>query len=145
MARIKLGFPEPMIYSTDLHVRVDDINYGGHVGNDRFLTLIQEARLRLFRDLGYKDEASIQDKTGIIVTDAAVVYKSELFLGDKVQIDISISYRNKYGFDFFYRINNLMNNKISAIIKTGVVGYDYGKSKVVPFPEEFFERLKNRD
>jgi len=145
MARIKLDFPEPVIYSTDLHVRVDDINYGGHVGNDRFLTLIQEARLRLFRDLGYKDEATISDKTGIIVTDAAIVYKSELFLGDKVQIDISISDRNKYGFDFFYRINNLVKNKISAIIKTGVVSYDYGNSKVVTFPEDFFERLKNRD
>ena len=143
MARLKLDFPEPAIYSTDIQVRVDDINYGGHVGNDRFLTIIHEARLRLFRDLGYKDEGSILDQAGIIVTDAALVYKSEIFLGDKIRIEISIADRNKYGFDFFYRINNLSNNKISAIIKTGVVSFDYSRSKVIQFPEEFFERLRN--
>jgi len=143
MVRLKLDFPEPAIFSTDIQVRVDDINYGGHVGNDRFLTLIQEARIRLFRALGYRDEASILNQTGIIITDAALVYKSELFLGDKVRIEIGITDQNKYGFDFFYRINNLESNKISAIIKTGVVSFDYSLGKVIQFPEEFFERLKN--
>ena len=142
MVRLKLDFPEPVIYSTEIQVRVDDINYGGHVGNDRFLTLAQEARLRLLRDLGYRDEANILDGSGILITDAALVYKSELFMEDKVRVEISITDRNKYGFDLYYRFINLADNTICAIIKTGVVSFDYTRRKVIQFPQDFFTRLK---
>ena len=47
MGRLKLDFPEPVIFATELEVRADSINYGGHVGNDRFLSLAQEGKLRV--------------------------------------------------------------------------------------------------
>ena len=44
MERIKLNLPEQFLFSTNIAVRITDINYGGHVGNDSFLSLIHEAR-----------------------------------------------------------------------------------------------------
>ena len=41
MARLHLDLPEHFIYATDLTVRVNDLNYGGHVGNDNMLVLMQ--------------------------------------------------------------------------------------------------------
>lgn len=143
MARLKLDFPEPVIFATELEVRADSINYGGHVGNDRFLSLAQEARIRLFRALGYKNEAGMAGHIGVILTDAALIYKSQLFLGDQLRIEMSLTDMNKYGFDFYYRILNLTSDKLGAVIKTGVIGFDYDIDKICPFPEEFFERLKN--
>ena len=142
MARIKLDFPEPIIFSTELEVRADSINYGGHVGNDKFLSLAQEARIRLFRALGYKNEAEMAGHIGVIMTDAAIVYKSQLFIGDQLRIEMSLTDMNKYGFDFYYRILNLTSDKMGAIVKTGVIGFDYDSDKICPFPEEFFERLE---
>ena len=46
MARIKLLMPEQKIFSTDIAVRITDINYGNHVGNDAFVRLIHEARVQ---------------------------------------------------------------------------------------------------
>ena len=141
MARIKLEYPEPSIFSTVLITRVDDINYGGHVGNERFLTFAQEARHRLFRKLGFESEASINGKAGIIVADAAVNYKAELFVGEKVGIEISIAEEAKFNFDLYYRMTTLEKNKICAIIKTGIVGFDYAKGGIAEIPEEFYSAI----
>ena len=142
MARIQLEFPEPVIFKTELGIRVDDINYGGHVGNDRFLTLVQEARIRMFRAMGYRNEASIEEGRGIIVTDAALIYKSELFLGDEIQVEIGIADEKKFAVDIYYRITNLSNGKISALVKTAALSYNYVNRTIVPFPEYFFDKLR---
>jgi len=36
-----------------LGVRVGDINYGGHLGNDKFLLFFHGARLNFFSELGF--------------------------------------------------------------------------------------------
>ena len=120
---------------------MDDINYGGHVGNDRYLTIAQEARLIFFNSLGYKNELDLEPDTGIIVTDASITYQAELFYGDKLKIRIAISDRNKYGFTMYYELVNITNGKITATAKTGIVSFNYELRKVVPFPKGFFSRL----
>ena len=45
MGRVKIKFPaENPLFITTIHVRIGDINYGGHVGNDAILSIIHEAR-----------------------------------------------------------------------------------------------------
>jgi len=56
MARISLTLPETFAWSTDLTVRIQDINYGNHVGNDAFVSLLHEARIRYFNQLGYSEK-----------------------------------------------------------------------------------------
>ena len=51
MARLHIDLPEKFNFATELAVRVSDLNYGGHVGNDSMLTLMQEARTLFYRDL----------------------------------------------------------------------------------------------
>ncbi len=53
MARIEVQLPEKFIFSTELAVRVTDLNYGNHVGNDSTLGLMHEARLQFYRKLGF--------------------------------------------------------------------------------------------
>jgi len=142
MARLKIQFPEPTIFETELSIRMDDINYGGHVGNDRYLTIAQEARLRFFNALGYKNELNIEPDIGIIVTDASLTYQSELFYGDILMVKIAIANRNKYGFDMCYQLVNTANNKIAATAKTGIISFNYNLRKVVAFPESFYLRLE---
>ena len=67
------------IYKTDILIQVSDINYGGHLGNDRFLTIAQEARVRFFRSFGWKECDIAETKIGIIVTEAHIKYLKEGF------------------------------------------------------------------
>lgn len=142
MARITLELPSQFIFSTTLTVRVSDINYGGHVGNDAILALMQDARVIFYRTLGFAGEVSFEGTVGQIIADAVVVYKSESFLGDQLQVKIAVDDFNKYGFDMFYLITNLSTGKETARGKTGIVCFDYDKRKVASIPESLLTKLK---
>lgn len=143
MARIQLELPASFLYSCELTVRASDLNYGGHVGNDSILTIMQEARILFYQSMGYKNELNFEGSVGHIVADAAVVYKSEGFLGDVWTIEIGVNEFGKYGFDMFYRITNKRTTKEVALGKTGIVFFDYDKRKVASIPLTFSEKLKS--
>jgi acyl-CoA thioester hydrolase len=84
MARITIDLPTSFLFSTEITVRATDLNYGNHVGNDRILSYMQEIRVEFYRHLGFKSELNIDGPVGQIITDAAVVYKSEGFMGDVI-------------------------------------------------------------
>lgn len=142
MSRIQLELPSSFLYSCELTVRASDLNYGGHVGNDSVLTIMQEARILFYRSMGYKNELNFEGSVGHIVADAAIVYKSEGFLGDVWTIEIGAAGFTKYGFDMFYRITHKITTKEVAIGKTGIVFFDYDKRKVASIPVTFSEKLR---
>ena len=144
MARIEIHLPEKFIFQTEIAVRVSDLNYGNHVGNDSILTLMQEARTLFYRSIGFESEVKLEGFIGQIVSDAAIVYKSESFLGDTLQIEIAIAYVTKYGFDVFYRIKNKGTGKEVALGKTGIVCFDYQKRKIASVPDILREKIKSR-
>lgn len=143
MVRLQLDLPERFIFSTELTIRASDVNYGGHVGNDAILSLMQEARIVLYRQLGFVDEISFEGSVGQIISDALILYKSESFLGDVVVIKIGIADFSKYGFDMLYLIENTATGKEVARGKTGIVCYDYDKRKVSATPAALLEKLKS--
>lgn len=143
MARLQLDLPERFIFSTELVIRASDINYGGHVGNDAILSLMQEARIVLYRQLGFASEISFEGSVGQIISDALILYKSESFLGDIVVIKIAIADFNKYGFDMLYLIENKATGKEVARGKTGVVCFDYDRKKVSSVPAVLLDKLNS--
>ncbi|MCW8849736.1 MAG: thioesterase family protein [Melioribacteraceae bacterium] len=135
MSRIKLVLPEHINYSTKIDIRISDINYGGHLGNDSVLSLIHEARIRLLKDNGFS-EIDI-DGLGIIMVDSVILYSSEGFYGDKVRIDVSVDDISSTGCDIFYRLVNLENDKEIAKAKTGIAFFNYKTKKISRTPEVF--------
>ena len=139
MARIKIELPEKYIYSTKIEVRIGDINYGGHLANDAVLTLAHEARIRFLAIHAYT-ETNVHG-LGLIMTDAAVVYKSEAFYGDRLHIDIAILEINRLGFELFYRFSNAVTAKEVAHVKTGMAFFDYTNRKIMATPQEFQKKF----
>jgi acyl-CoA thioesterase FadM len=80
MPRIKLDLPKHFHFTTEIPIRISDINYGGHLGNDAVLSILHESRVRLLLEHGYS-EFNVEG-VGIIMTDSAIVYKSEAFYGE---------------------------------------------------------------
>lgn len=139
MARIKIDMPDNYIFSTELPVRISDINYGGHLSNDAMLSIVHEARVRFLSHYHYS-ELDIEG-LGLIMTDSAIVYKAEGFHGDQLQIDVTVGDFNKYGCDIFYLISNKKTAVEVAHAKTGVVFFDYEKRKVQSVPEAFMNKV----
>jgi acyl-CoA thioesterase FadM len=139
MARIKLDMPDNYLFSTELAVRISDINYGGHLGNDAVLSMVHEARLRFLKHYHYT-EMDVEGAS-IIMSDSAVVYKAEGFHGDRVQVDVTVADFNKYGCDLYYLLSNKDTAVEIAHAKTGIVFFDYGERKVLTVPEGFRNKM----
>ena len=142
MPRVKLQLPEKFIYSTEIAVRISDINYGGHLSNDAVLSVMHEARLRFLKSLGYS-ELDIEG-ISVIMADTAIVFKSEGFHGDVLQVEVTLGEISNSGFDIFYRLTNIATNKEVAQAKTGMVFYDYAGARVCHVPEGFLTKVKHQ-
>lgn len=135
MARIQIPLPDKFIFSTELSVRITDINYGGHLANDALLSLIHEARVQFLKHFGFT-EFDVAG-SGIIMTDSATLYKAEVFYGERLLIEVGIGDPYKYGCDIFYKVSNKETLKEVARVKTGIAFFDYQKRKLAEMPEAF--------
>ena len=135
MARIKIEAPQDFIFTTEIPLRISDINYGGHLGHDSVLTLTHEARVRFFEEYGFTE----LDVFGpcIVISDVVVTYKSEGFYGHKVIIKIAVCDYTKCGCDLVYKLTEKDSGADIAYVKTGIVFMNYAKREVVAVPEEF--------
>ncbi len=135
MPRIKVELPQAFTFSTVIAIRITDINYGNHVGNDTILSIIHEARVQFLRQHGY-GELSMAG-AGLIMADVAIEFKNELFYGDQVTAHVAAGDFSKISFDLYYKLEKEVNGKhiIVATAKTGMVCYDYVQKKIVPVPE----------
>ena len=50
---MKIEMPDKWAFSTEVEVRVTDLNYGNHLANQQFLAYAQEARIRFFATYGF--------------------------------------------------------------------------------------------
>ena len=146
MSRVKIdpiaiGLPEKFLFSISIPVRITDLNYGGHVGNDAVLSIIHEARMQFLKHFGYTEMEFAG--VGMIMSDVAIEFKNELFYGDMVIASVAAGEFTNVSFEIFYRLEKNMDDKkvLVAIAKTGMVCYDYGKKKIVAVPKEAKKKL----
>jgi acyl-CoA thioester hydrolase len=133
MARIKIELPSVFLFQTIIPVRITDLNYGGHVGNDTILSLLHEARFQYLRHLGYT-EMNLEERS-LIMSDVAIEFKSELFYGDVIKASVGAGEISRVGFELFYKLQKEGTDQIVAIAKTGMVCFDYTARKVAALPE----------
>ncbi len=139
MARIKLDLPDHFAFATEIPVRISDINYGGHLGNDAVLAIAHEARVRFLGSMGYTEQDAAG--AGMIMLDAVVVYRSEGFYGDVLRVEIALGDPQTTGCDILYLMTNVASGKEVARVKTGMAFFDYARRKVIPMPEAFRARF----
>jgi acyl-CoA thioesterase FadM len=143
MARIKIDLPETFSFSTSLTVRITDLNYGGHVGNDSVLSFVHEARVRYLQALGYT-EMNLEG-VSLIMADAALIFKNEIYYGDDLLISVQAMEFSRLGFDLIYKIEKKMADQpmiVVAIVKTTMTGFDYERKKLMSLPEKVINKLK---
>lgn len=139
MARVKVALPASFLLTVTLPVRITDLNYGAHLGNDALLGLLHEARVQLLAHLGLA-EFDPATRLGFIMADVAIEYKAEAFYGDVLHIKVGVNDLSKYGFDLVYQAENQAGKEV-ARAKTGMLAFDYTTRKLRALPPELTERL----
>ena len=138
MSDSKIIFPNDhhFIFSTVLSIRVYDLNYGAHLGNDSFISLIHEARAQFFHQHGWTETNIDNTHIGIIIKDLVVNYKNQGRFNDQIRIDIAIENLTSRQFEMFYRLTKEPDIALGRCM-TRLLFFDYKKDKVAKMPAIF--------
>jgi len=129
-------------------VSISDINYGGHMGNDRSLSLFHDARISFFESLGFT-ELNIGEGLGIIMKDAHVEFLAEIFRGDELEVTVSLG--EIRGLLFYINYTVIRKKDLKKVLKgsTGILAFNYQQRKLAKVPKIFFntiyENYKNNE
>ncbi len=133
MPRIKLNPLENYPFSTTIKVRITDLNYGGHLGNDTLISLIHEARSAFLACHGFSEKEF--GGVSLILGDLAVVYQGEAFAGDVLDFEAAAGEPTRCGFRLFFRVTRPADNKPIALVENGMVCFDYHTRSTQRLPD----------
>jgi acyl-CoA thioester hydrolase len=139
MPRVEIDLPAEFLFHTQIPIRIGDINYGGHLGNDAVLAIVQEARVRFLRARGWT-ELDVEG-VGIVMVDAAVVYSAEGLYGMVLDVAIAADDVRSRGCDLLYRLVDAASGAEISRVKTGILFFDYGARKIARMPQAFRDAL----
>jgi 4-hydroxybenzoyl-CoA thioesterase len=134
---MKIELPDTFQFETEIPIRISDINYGGHLGNDAVLSVIHEARVQFLKTKGFTE--SDVGGCGIILSDAAIVYASEAFHGETLVVEVTPGEWARTSCDLLYLLTDKKSGREVARARTLVVFYDYARKRPVKAPEAFAE------
>lgn len=142
MSRVKLHIPKPLPFTTRIPVRIQDINYGGHLGHDALISILQEARVQFLQTLHCTELDACG--TGLIMGYLSVVYLAEGHYGDQLEIGIGVSEMQGVSFELCYAISAIRSGSRCPLAEaiTGMVSFDYARRKVQALPEALKIKLE---
>jgi acyl-CoA thioesterase FadM len=154
MPKTKLVLPDHFTFTTEIPIRITDLNYGGHVGNDSVLSILHEVRMQFLRHHGYT-ELDLAG-TGMIMADVTIEFRSEVFYGETLKASVAAGEFSRVGFDLYYKLEKQADNEppangqtdspvrkwtTVAVARTGMVCYNYAQKKIASVPKEVCTRL----
>lgn len=142
MNRVKIKFPsQKPLFTCSIPVRISDINYGNHLGNDSVLSIIHEARMQLLSQWGYTELKA--GGNSLIMGDVMIAYKGEAFYKEVLDIAVYADEITERSFDLLYNITTHRNGTVQPIAhaKTGMVCFDYTERRINGLTEELKSRL----
>ncbi len=127
------GFP----FSCSVEVRYGDIDAMNHVNNAVYVSYLEFARVRMWREcFGFVGGAR---DIPIILARVVVDYRTPIGLNDAIEIGVGVRHVGRTSFTFAYRIE--ASGRLAAEAETVQVHYDYAAGKPCPIAEELRRQL----
>lgn len=135
MERLKLKLPLKQLFESEIRLRIDDMNYGGHLSNDRVLALFHDLRVEWLKAYGFTELDAFG--SSLIMADSQVQYCGEGFQGDLLHGGLYLGEIGGSGFELYYQLTRKSDNKEIAKGKTGMAFFDYQIRKLRRTPKDF--------
>ena len=140
--RVKIEIPagEP-VGKVILPVRIGDINYGGHLGNDKLLLYAHEARVQVLQTMGFTEFDC--GGHGLIMADAEIAFRAEAFWGEVLELTLFAGGATGSSFSLYYLFEkeDAGGKVVVAQARTGMVAFDYNSRKVVVLSKKIVAAL----
>jgi len=128
------------LHSVSLDVRVTDLNYGNHLGNDAVLGYLHQGRASLLDAFGWR-EADVGG-VGLIMRSCQIDFLAEGFLFDELRLDVGLTMMGRARCQFAYRLVRLAGAVVIATATTEMAFFDYETRKAARAPIQFVQRLQ---
>ena len=127
-------------FEVDFVLRVGDVNYANHFSHDAAVSLLHDARVSMFRELGFTELDLGDGSTGIVMTDLTIGYTAEAFVADELRVESGIREITRSS----YRVHQRMwrGDVQVALSEAGQAAFDYTSRKLTRFPEGFLTQLR---
>ena len=139
MPRLKLAPLDTYRFEYRTTIKTRDVNYGGHLGNDAVVSLLQEARIDLLRNLGFTELDLGDNETGIIMNELQVSYRAEGHLFDDIIIQSEVIKIRTASFRMAHRIAR--GEETLALAEIGLAAFDYKNRRLSALPEIFLRKM----
>jgi acyl-CoA thioesterase FadM len=143
VSRTKLVEQGSYEFGCRVSVQPRDINYGGHLAHDCLVSIVAVARARMFFSLGFSELNLGDGRTGVLMADLVVNYRSEAFLFDDLLIESHADEFTRTGFRLFHRVikGDAARVRLIALAETGLTCFDYSSKRVTVVPQGFVKAI----
>jgi YbgC/YbaW family acyl-CoA thioester hydrolase len=123
------------VYTTELSVRPDDLDFFKHVHSSRYMDYVLAARYdQMKRCYGLGLEELLEHHMGFVITETKMNFKRALTLGDTMNVKTHIVSLIKQDVFVNFEILNFRTNKVSCdgYFKYSLMDIRTGKGMVIP-------------
>jgi acyl-CoA thioesterase FadM len=130
------------MFTCKIPIRITDLNYGNHVGNDSILAILHETRVQWLQSLGYTELDF--DGVGMIMKNVSIEFEKEILYGDMLLASVHALINSKVAFDVIYKLEREIHGKFETVVtaKSRMICYDYSNKKIVSIPLKVLGKLQ---
>jgi acyl-CoA thioesterase FadM len=137
-----ITLPTRMAFSTNIHIYVNDLVGGLHVGNHTLISYLNEVQMRFITALGFP--SLIVDNAITFNNEIAVQYQREARYGDVLTVQAHIDLLEERQYRIVYAIQN-QHNKTVLHAQMGMVFVDQSTGRRCDVPTAFHDAWKRFD
>lgn len=128
------------MFTDNLTVRINDINFGGHLGHVEFIHLLHQVRVRYLHQYSLSETDMLGQ--GLVMRHMDVTYLSPAYVHDQLQFLLTVSV-NKARFQFDYQVNNLTRDNKMGQASLQMVLIDLQTGRPVRVGHQLLESISN--
>jgi len=117
-----------------IEVRYGDLDPQGHLNNAKYLTYLEQARIKYLQKLGLWDGSSFLE-LGIILADVHLTYHAPVHFGQPVRVGVRVVRLGNKSIHMEYRLEDAETGEKLASASTVSVAYDYRARQTIPVPD----------
>ncbi|MBB5325871.1 acyl-CoA thioester hydrolase [Anoxybacillus tepidamans] len=124
---------------TTITVRFCETDALGHVNNTNYFVYLEEARIRLFEQLGYGTDVH---EWRFILASAKCDFVNQAYFGQTLNVETNVSKIGNKSFHIVHRILDAKTKALIAIGETAVVYFNFETQKSEPIPDDLRQQLQ---
>jgi acyl-CoA thioester hydrolase len=122
-----------------VNVRFCETDALGHVNNTSYFIYLEEARIRMFEELGYGSD--IKDWRFILAS-AKCDFVNQAFFGQRLKIETNVTKIGNKSFQLVHRILDEKTGTLIALGESTIVYFNFQTQKSEPVPDVLRKQLE---